>query len=408
MTVASKIRVMRVIARLNIGGPAIHTILLTAGLDSTRFESTLVTGMEAAHEGNMLDLASQKGVQPRVIPQLGRDINPLRDWVTLIKLFCLFRDRRPHIVHTHTAKAGTVGRVAARLAGVPIVVHTFHGHVFQSYFGPRKTRLFINIERALARFSDRIITISPAQHQDIVHTYRIAPSERVVTIPLGLDLQPFCTARQIYRGQFRSALGISSDAMLVGFVGRLTGVKDPSLFIEAASLVVEQLPETRFVFVGDGELRPTLEQEVEALGLTRQILFAGWQMVMPAVYADLDLLVLSSLNEGTPVTVIEALATGTPVVATAVGGVPDVIVDQETGVLVPSGDAEALAQAVVRLLRDREWADALARVGQQSVFDRFALPRLVGDIESLYLALLEEKGKHWARPDADGVRGISM
>jgi glycosyltransferase involved in cell wall biosynthesis len=403
-----RIKVIRVIARLNIGGPAIHTILLTAGLDPTRFESTLVTGIAAAHEGNMLDLASQKGVQPLVIPQLGRDINLLRDWATLIKLFFLFRDRRPHIVHTHTAKAGTVGRVAARLAGVPIVVHTFHGHVFHSYFGPRKTRLFIKIERALARFTDRIIAISPAQYQDIVHTYRIAPSERVVTIPLGLDLQPFCTARQAYSGQFRSSLGISSDTMLVGFVGRLTGVKDPSLFIEAASRVVGQMPATRFVFVGDGELRPTLEQEVKALGLTRQILFAGWQTVMPVVYADLDLLVLSSLNEGTPVTVIEALAAGTPVVATAVGGVPDVIVDQKTGVLVPSGDVEALAQAVVRLLRDRECAEELARVGQQSVLDRFSFPRLVGDIESLYLALLREKGKHRARPDMDGARRNSV
>lgn len=392
MNMTDKIRVMRVIARLNIGGPAIHTILLTAGLDSTRFESTLVTGMEAPHEGNMLDLASQKGVQPLVIPQLGRDINPLRDWATLIKLLFLFRDRRPHIVHTHTAKAGTVGRVAARLAGVPVVVHTFHGHVFHSYFGPRKTRLFINIERALARFSDRIITISPAQHQDIVHTYRIAPSERVVTIPLGLDLQPFCTARQTYRGQFRSTLGISSDVMLVGFVGRLTGVKDPSLFIEAASHVLGQLPETRFVFVGDGELRPDLEQQVDALGLTQHVVFAGWQVDMPAVYADLDLLALTSLNEGTPVTVIESLAAGTPVVATAVGGVPDVVVNHKTGMLVPSGDVEKVAQAILHLLRAPEQARALARAGQTDVLERFGLTRLVDDMESLYLALLEEKG----------------
>jgi glycosyltransferase involved in cell wall biosynthesis len=390
----SRIKVARIIARLNIGGPAIHTILLTAGLDPARFESILVTGVEATYEGNMLDLAAKKGVQPLVIPKLGREISPLRDWVTLIKLYRLFKDQRPHIVHTHTAKAGTIGRLAARLARVPIIIHTFHGHVFHSYFGSMKTRLFINIERALTRFTDRIITISPSQYYDIVYTYHIAPPERVITVPLGLDLQPFCTAKQTSPGHFRSALGVASDTPLIGFVGRLTNVKNPLLFAEAAQCVVQELPQTRFVFVGDGELRPVLEKQVDTMGLTKQIIFAGWQADMPVVYADLDLVILTSFNEGTPVTIIEALASGTPVIATAVGGVPDVVMDQQTGLLVPSGDVSSLTQAIVRLLGTPEYGQELALAGQRSVLKRFDIARLVNDVESLYLALLKEKGQH--------------
>jgi glycosyltransferase involved in cell wall biosynthesis len=285
-----------------------------------------------------------------------------------------------------------VGRLAARLAGVPLIIHVFHGHVFHSYFGSLKTQIFINVERALARITDRIITISPAQRRDIVDVYRIAPPDRALTVPLGLDLGPFRAARQTCHGRFRARLGVPTETLLVGFVGRLTTVKNPSLFVEAAGRVVQQLPQARFVFVGDGELRRALEEQSEALGLAGRIFFPGWQVDMPAVYADLDLLALTSLNEGTPVTVIEALATGTPVAATAVGGVPDVLEDQETGVLVPSGDAETMARAILKLLRAPDHARALARAGQEDVLERFDLARLVDDMSSLYLALLRGKG----------------
>jgi glycosyltransferase involved in cell wall biosynthesis len=222
--------------------------------------------------------------------------------------------------------------------------------------------------------------------------YRIAPLERVLTVPLGLDLGPFCAAKQMCRGQFRASLGVPADTPLVGFVGRLTAVKNPSLFVESAGRVVQQFPQARFVFAGDGELRPTLEEQVDALGLAGHVFFAGWQVDMPAVYADLDVLALTSLNEGTPVTVIEALATGTPIVATAVGGVPDVVVNQETGMLVPSGTVEEVARAILQALRAPDQARALARSGQEDVLGRFDLTRLVDDMDSLYLALLQGKG----------------
>ena len=390
-----KAKVTRIVARLNIGGPAVHIVNLMSGLDPDGFENQLIVGRPGPNEGDMSYLARQKGIDPLIIPQLGRELSPLWDIQTILKLVQVLRRQQPHIVETHTAKAGAVGRVAARLAGVPIVIHVFHGHVFHSYFGPLKTGLFLNVERVLARITDRIITVSPAQRRDIVQVYGIAPAERVLTIPLGLDLEPLRVAKQTCGSQFRSSLGVSGDTPLVGLVGRLTAVKNPGLFVEAAGRVVDQCPQTRFVFVGDGELHPELERRVDALGLTQHVLFAGWQVDMPHVYADLDLLTLTSLNEGTPVTVIEALASGTPVVATAVGGVPDVVMDQETGTLVPSGDTNALAQAVLQSLRAPEWAQALALAGQQDVLKRFDLKRLTNDIASLYLALLEEEDIHF-------------
>jgi len=387
-----KIKITRIVARLNVGGPAVHIVNLMAGLDPDRFDNQLIVGRPGPDEGDMGYLAAQKGIVPLVIPELGRELSPLWDLQIILKLVRVLRRQQPHIVETHTAKAGAVGRLAARLAGVPVVIHVFHGHVFHSYFGPLKTRLFINVERALARLTDRIITISPAQRRDIVDVYRIAPPERVLTIPLGLDLNAFQAAKQAARGRFRASLGIPGDRALVGFVGRLTPVKNPSLFVEVALRVVQQCPGTCFVFVGDGELRSTLGRQVDALGLAQHVLFAGWQVDMPAVYADLDMLALTSLNEGTPVTVIEALAAGTPVVASAVGGVPDVVINQETGMLVPSGDLEAVVQAIIHLLRDPMRAQTLACAGQQHVLERFDLARLTDDMESLYVALLEEKG----------------
>jgi glycosyltransferase involved in cell wall biosynthesis len=390
----SKIKVTRIVARLNVGGPAVHIINLMAELDTDRFENQLIAGRPGPREGDMGYLATQKGIEPLIIRELGRELSPLGDLRTAFKLVRILRSQRPHIVETHTAKAGAVGRLAARLAGVPVVVHVFHGHVFHSYFGSMKTQMFINVERILARYTDRIITISPAQYHDIVHTYRIAPPERVLTIPLGLDLQPFSTAEQTSRGRFRSALGIASDTPLIGFVGRLTCVKNPMLFVEAAQRVIQELAPARFVFVGDGELRPALEEQVDALGLAQHMIFAGWQADMPSVYADLDLLVITSFNEGTPVTIIEALASGTPVVATAVGGVPDVVMDQQTGLLVPSGDVSSLTQAIARLLGAPEYGQGLALAGQQSVLEQFDIARLVKDMESLYHSLLKEKGVH--------------
>jgi glycosyltransferase involved in cell wall biosynthesis len=394
----SAIRITRVIARLNIGGPAVHIANLMAGLDPERFESHLVVGQPGPGEGDMGYLApfvtaKQKGLAPpTVIPELGRSLSPVRDLRTLVKLVPILRRQRPHIVETHTAKAGFVGRLAARLAGVPVVLHVFHGHVFYGYFGAVQTRAFIYIERALAGLTDRLITISPAQRHDIAHVYHIAPPHKVLVVPLGLDLGPFVMARQNEDGRFRASLGIPVDLPLVGYVGRLTAVKNPSMLVAVAHRVLQRSPQARFVLVGDGELRPDVERRITELGLTGRVILAGWRRDMPAVYAALDMLALTSLNEGTSVTAIEALAACVPVVATAVGGMADVVADGRTGLLVPSGDTVAFAEAVAGLLQAPALGRALAQAGQRDVVARFGVERLIGDMEPLYVTLLEEKG----------------
>lgn len=377
---------MRVIARLNVGGPALHVILLTEKLGAPAFASTLVCGQIAPYEGDMRYLAEQRGVQPVVIPELGREISPLRDLATLWRLWRLMRAQRPHVVHTHTAKAGIVGRAAAWLAGVPVIVHTFHGHVFHGYFGPAKTRLFILLERLAARLSDRVLTISPALRDELVR-YRIAPAAKIAVIPLGLDLAPFATTPR-RAGMVRRALGLDEATPLVGIVGRLTPIKNHRLFLEAAARL--ETP-AHFAIVGDGECRHSLEAHAAALGLGARAHFLGWRQDLPAIYSDLDALVIASDNEGTPVSIIEAMAAGAPVVSTAVGGVPDLIDDGQTGLLVPPGDAPALAQALDRLLRDPELARRMAAAARPAALARFSIDRLADDLAALYRTLLREK-----------------
>jgi glycosyltransferase involved in cell wall biosynthesis len=389
---SGRIHITRIIARLNVGGPAVHIAGLMAGLDPAHYRNHLIVGCPGPDEGDMSYLFEQEGLSPpTVIPELGRSVSPVRDLRTVAKLVPTLRRQKPQIVETHTAKAGFVGRLAARLAGVPVVLHVFHGHVFYGYFGRAQTCVYVGIERLLARLSDRIVTISASQQHDMVHVYRIAPPDKVVVVPLGFDLTAFAEAKRRAGGRLRAALGVAADVPLVGLVGRLTAVKNPALFVEAALRVLECVPCAHFCLVGDGELRPEVESKIVALGLAERVHLAGWQRDMPAVYAALDLLALTSLNEGTPVTAIEALAAGVPVVATAVGGVPDVVQDGVTGMLVPAGSAEALAVAIAALLADPASRQKLASAGQRDVLARFGRARLISDMDALYRSLLREK-----------------
>jgi lipopolysaccharide/colanic/teichoic acid biosynthesis glycosyltransferase/glycosyltransferase involved in cell wall biosynthesis len=386
-----RIKILRVIARMNVGGPAIHVVNLTAGLDPTRFSSILVTGTENPGEGSMLDLAVANKIEPVVIPEIvGQATLKPRDWKALIALYRLMRKERPHIVHTHAAKPGVLGRVAARLAGVPVIVHTFHGHILHGYYGPVMTWLLRRMERILARSSDRIIAVSEQVKQDLVR-YGVAPVEKISVIPLGFDLQPFLDSGE-YRGTFSRELGLPNDARLVGIVGRIFPIKNHRLFLEAAARVAAEEPSARFVVVGDGALRPEMEAHARRLGIADRVTFAGWRRDLPRIYSDLDALVVSSRNEGTPVSAIEAMAAGCPVVATRVGGLPDLIADGETGRLVPSEDAPALAAAIIRVLRDPAAAQQMARAAREEVKQRFRVERLIADTERLYTELLVGKG----------------
>ncbi len=388
----TNIKVIRIIARLNIGGASINSILLTSGLDKERFESILLTGIIGEGEGDMSYLAEQYGINPIIISELGREISWKSDLVALWKLIRLIRKEKPDIIHTHTAKAGTLGRIAGILTGVPCKIHTFHGHVFHSYFGTVKTKVFIWIERILARFTDRIIVISQLQYEEFCHEIKIAPPNKFSIIRLGFDLTEFLNS-DVHRGKLRRELNISEDTLLVGIVGRLTAIKNHAMFLKSAKKVSEKIANVKFIVVGGGELESEMKELAVSLEIQDKVIFLGWRRDMPAIYADMDLVVLSSLNEGTPVTLIEAMASGKAVVSTAVGGVPDIVHDGQTGILVPSGDEEGFADAIVDLLEDAEKRKQFGELGREFVSANYTKERLCADISGLYDELLSNSGR---------------
>ena len=390
MTSPDRIRILRVISRLNVGGPSLHVVALTAGLDQRRFDSTLVTGTENPGEGSMLDVAECRGVKPVIVPEMVGEaqLRP-RDATAVVKLYRLMRATRPHIVHTHTAKAGFLGRLAARLARVPLVIHTYHGHVLHSYYSPAKTRLLRRMERALARTADRLVAVSDQVKRDLV-AYGIARAERISVIPLGLDLAPFAASADL-KGQLRGELDLPDTTPLIGIVGRIFPIKNHRLFLDAAARIAAAEPRARFLIVGDGVLREAMERHAAALGIRYRVFFTGWRRDLPRIYADLDVLVVSSNNEGTPVSAIEAMAAGRPVVATRVGGLPDLITEGKTGRLVAPQNAQALADAVLEMLGDPPYARALGETASAHVLEHFTEARLLHDVEALYTELLARK-----------------
>ncbi len=382
-----KVRVMRLFSRLNVGGPSLHVVHLTAGLRSFGYETLLAVGREGPREGNLLDWAREQGVLCVQLAGLGREVRPLSDSRSLVEVYRLMRRFRPAIVHTHTAKAGLIGRVAARLARVPVRVHTFHGHVLRGYFGPLRSLAFRRAEAFLAHSTSALVAVSEAVRQDLVALGVVTDPACIHVIPLGLDLAPLARG-PLPRGALRHPGGVSAEAPLVGCVGRLAPIKDLGTFLEAAARVHGVRPDVRFALVGDGEERALLEKRSAALGLSGVVCFHGWLHVMEQVYGDLDVVVNSSRNEGTPVALIEALAARRPVVATRVGGTPDLLGEGTRGWLVPPSDPQALAQALLHVLANRDEAVARADAGRAYVLERHTTERLLRDVDRLYRDLL--------------------
>lgn len=378
-----RIRVARIITRLNVGGPAIQALLLAERLDPKRYQTLLVCGLAGAREGDMLALRGNLNVVPIRVPELRREIAPLVDLRALARLVLLLRRFRPDVVHTHMAKAGLLGRLAARVAGAPVVVHTFHGNVLRGYFDTTRAHFFLHLERLMARLSTRIVAISPRQRAEVLALH-IAPPEKVVELPLGLDLAPFLEARP---GVLRRELGIAVDVPLVGIVARLVPIKGVDIFIDAAARLTALRPDTHFIVVGDGELREQLIGRATSLGLGERVRFLGWRADLPAIYADLDVVALTSHNEGTPVSVIEALAAGRTVVATRVGGVPDLL--EECGVLVEDGNAAGVADAIEALLADPARRLRLGEAGRRRVYPALDAATLLGNVDNLYTSLVD-------------------
>lgn len=400
------VKIVRILGRLNIGGPAIHAVLLTEGLNDRQFHSILVTGTVGKSEGDMAYFAQQHGVHPLIVPELGREISWLEDIVALWKLYKILVRERPDIVHTHTAKAGTLGRIAAVLARVPIRIHTFHGHVFDGYFGRLKTKLFILIERILAVVTTRILAISQEQLLDLSIRYGIAPREKFRVVPLGFDLSPFLKGKALDERKGHSA---GTEDIVIGLVGRLVHIKNPQMAVRAVESLAHDgsvAQRVRLIVAGDGELRVELQRQVRQAGLGDKIQFAGWLQNLPNLYASLDLLILTSLNEGTPVVLIEAMAAGLPFIATKVGGVSDLACGAEAvvygsngrplfsvfanGVLVASGDDEGFAAALKFLCREPERRQRMGREGRRFVRELYSEERLLQDMQMLYRECLEK------------------
>lgn len=386
------VRIVRVIARLNIGGPAIQAITLTRLLEPLGYRTRLVRGREGDDEGSMDYLAAQLSVSPTLIPTMRRDPG-LGDIAALGRLVAIFRRDRPRIVHTHAAKAGTLGRAAALIAFPrrsrrPIIVHTFHGHSLTGYFDSRTARLFREIERALARRTDALIAVSAEVRDDLVGL-GVASADRFTVIPLGFDLRRFIddSDRARRRAQLRDEWGLAAGDEVVTLVARLVPIKRVDRFLATARVLADR-PRIRFVIVGDGELRDQLASSDDALALGDRVRWAGFRRDMPDVCFASDVIALTSDNEGTPVSLIEAQAAAVPVVATDVGGVRSAVRHGETGLLAPPEQPEQLAAAIASLLDEPARANKLGRAGRSYVRETYAIHRLVNDLDKLYSSLL--------------------
>jgi glycosyltransferase involved in cell wall biosynthesis len=392
MTSQEPERVTRIIARLNIGGPAIQAITLTRELTRFGFETHLIRGAEDLDEGNMDYLADEIGVKPTLVRSMRR--NPgLGDLRALAVLAWQLRADRPAVIHTHAAKAGTLGRLAALIAFPrrrtrPILVHTYHGHSLTGYFSSRTAGFYRLVERLLAPVTDQLIAVSREVQDDLVRL-GVAAASQFTVIPLGFDLSPFAEDRDRAerRGAVRSVWGASDDELVVTLIARLVPIKRVDRFLACAARFAER-PGVRFVIVGDGELRDELRSCSDALTLGERLVWAGFRRDIPDVCYASDVVVLTSDNEGTPVSLIEAQAAAVPVVSTDVGGVRSVVLDGETGLLVVSDSVDALANALVRVLSDASLRSRLAAAGRGHASTRFTLSRLAEDHAELYRELL--------------------
>jgi glycosyltransferase involved in cell wall biosynthesis len=387
------IAVVRVITRLNIGGPSIQATRLAA-LDRDGFTTTLIHGRLGDGEGDMSYLV-EPGSRAIYLDTLCRPLSPLNDLRSGLQLIREMRRARPQIVHTHMAKAGLLGRLAAAVYNLTRgraprarVIHTYHGHVLEGYFSPVMTRIFVGFEQLLAHLSDAIVAISPAIERELRDDFGIGRASQYRVIPLGFDLTPFANINEATRVRARQDLNLPAGAEVVCTVGRLTAIKQHRLFLETIARVATSRPTVVALIAGDGELRGDLERYAGELGISGRVRFLGWRRDLATIYAASDVFLLTSRNEGTPVALIEAMASATPGVSTDVGGVKDVITSDATGARVAEHHADALAAPIVRYLADPDLRRQSGTRARAAVIGRFSLDRLVHDVRTLYRDLL--------------------
>lgn len=396
-------RVLRILNRLIIGGPATNATLLTKYMEP-EFDTQLVIGEKDDHEQDATYLTDNLGIRPLVVSKMKRSINPVNDGKAYLEIKAFIEKYKPDIVHTHAAKAGIIGRMAAEACKVPVIVHTFHGHVFHSYFSKWQTESFIMMERYLARRSTGIVAISKTQKEELVNTYKICEEEKMNIIPLGLDLDKFKVHPEQKRIEFRNKYKVQDDDILVGIVGRIVPVKNHTLFVEAAARVMTQTnKKVKFIVIGDGDMRQQMENEFRKANMDysyfpyeQRLATAtclSWQMNMDEVFSALDIVALTSHNEGTPLSLIEAQAAGRALVSTNVGGVTDVVLQNKSGYVVEAGNAGDFADSLLKLIEDIDLRKDFGLKGMEFAHNNFSYQRLVSDMSGYYFSLLEHNKK---------------
>ena len=392
-------KILRIHNRLITGGPSLNALYLTKYL-SPHFETLLVVGEKEDHEQDAYFLAEQMGITPILIPDMGRSIHPLKDYRAYKKVQKIIKEFKPDIVHTHSAKPGAVGRLAASSLNVPAIVHTYHGHVFHSYFGKLKTQLIINTERYLAKKTHALIAISDQQKKELAEDFRIADKAKFNVIPLGFELKKFSENQDEKRRKFRKEFNLENDEIAIGIIGRLVPVKNHNLFLEGISYLLNKTSKKIRAFViGDGETRQFLENRAEQLNIpfsddhnpNASLIFTSWRNDIDVINAGLDIIALTSLNEGTPVSLIEAQAANKPIVSTRVGGIGDIVLENETALLSDINDSTSFQKNLLRLVDNDELRNGFNKKGADHVQRKFSVERLANDMSNLYFELLDKE-----------------
>jgi len=382
---SSKIKVLRIINRFNLGGPVWNVSYLSKHLPEN-YHTVLIGGLADAQEGDALFIPLEMQLEPMVLKSMSREVRFFGDVKAFFEIVKIIRNFKPDIVHTHASKAGALGRLAAYFCGTKVIVHTFHGNVFKGYFSPMVTKALVFTEKFLARLSNQIIAISEIQKQELAEQFNIAPERKITVIPLGFNLQKFAPDPE-KRSQLRLQWEVTSDEVAIGIVGRLTSIKNHTLFIDAALLAMSQSEKKfKFFIVGDGELRNDIENYIVSKGgaYAHRFVFTSWVKKMEECYPILDLVCLCSLNEGTPVSLIEAQASGIPVVTTDVGGVQNVVLNGQTGIIVPNFEAETFANAMLEIVQNEKLHAQMSQKAIKFVMQNFSMEKLIKNTDELY------------------------
>jgi glycosyltransferase involved in cell wall biosynthesis len=395
-------KILRIHNRLIIGGPSHNVSLLTAYL-SPEFETKLLVGKKDSTEKDASYIAHELGLAPIEISEMRRSILPFNDIIAYFKIKKIIRQFKPDIVHTHASKSGAIGRMAAKSCDVPIIIHTFHGHVFHSYFSQFISSMVVKLETYLATKTDAIVAVSDSQRQELIEVYKIAPAEKVFTVPLGFNLDKFSLDQLNKRNIFRAKYGFAQSELVIGIIGRLVPIKNHEMFLNVAAIIkANKNANVRFVIIGDGESREALTNKAAELNLScsyyitkpkeqTDIVITSWETAIDQALAGLDIIVLTSNNEGTPVSLIEAQAALKPVVTTNVGGVEDIVIHGQTGFITAVGDSAAFAGYVQQLIDDPALRNSFGKNGYDNVIKRYSKQRLINDMKTLYHGLLKRK-----------------